>query len=218
MSPMDRRPAKIGRAERTLRDDRVFVVATEDTHAPEQYFRMLSLPRVKVVVLATPVDSGKSAPSHVVERLKSAFDGYRQRTEIQSNDEFWVPLDTDHHFDGRHLTGTLTAMKDAAKSGFKLAISNPCFELWLLLHHTDVQAGTVEVSTCSRVNEVLRVVLPGYSKNALSPDQFTRPKIEDAVKRARRLAQSTGDHAERWPKQAGTQIHRLMEQLLASGY
>ncbi len=214
MNPVYRKPARIGRAIRNLRDDRVFVVATEDTHAPEQYFRIFLLPRVKIVVLPTPMGSGKSAPRDVVERLKSAFEGYRQSKEIQPDDEFWVLLDTDHHFGDTHLPSTLTALRDAGNSGFNLAISNPCFELWLLLHHRDVQPASVEFSKCASVNTALRTLLPGYAKNSLRPDQFPLPRIREAAQRAKRLAESSGDVSERWPKQPGTQIYKLVEQIL----
>ena len=48
MSLLARKPVRIGRAQREARDDRVFLVATEDTHAPAQYFAELAFPRVKV--------------------------------------------------------------------------------------------------------------------------------------------------------------------------
>ena len=88
MKPLTRKAIRIGRAQRELRDDRIFVVATEDTYAPQQYFEKLSMPRVKVIVLSTPPGSGLCAPEHVVERLKNAFDESRSRNEIQTGDEF----------------------------------------------------------------------------------------------------------------------------------
>jgi GT2 family glycosyltransferase len=135
MSLLNRRPISIGRAQRTLRDDRVFVVATDDSYAPAQYFEHLHLPRVRILVLSTPVNSGLSAPVHVVDRLKDAFANVKRRGEIQIGDEFWVLLDTDHHFRDRNLPGTLQALQEARQAGLEVAVSNPCFELWLLLHH-----------------------------------------------------------------------------------
>jgi hypothetical protein len=108
-----------------LRDDRVFVVATDDTYAPSQYFAHLQLSRVKVVVLPTLADSGLSAPVHVVDRLKDAYTNVKNKGEIQADDEFWVFLDTDHHFKGGHLQGTLLALQTARQKGFEIAVSNP---------------------------------------------------------------------------------------------
>jgi len=103
VSPLRHKPVRIGRAERVLRDDRIFVVATEDTDAPRQYFEHLPIPRVRVVVLETPRNSGQSAPVHVIDRLKAAFESARETNEVQNDDEFWAFLDTDHHTGANHI-------------------------------------------------------------------------------------------------------------------
>ncbi len=73
MSLIQRPKVLIGRQQRENRDDRFFVIASEDTDAPVQYFEYLQFPRVKVFVIPTPKGSGHSSPAHVVERLKAAF-------------------------------------------------------------------------------------------------------------------------------------------------
>ena len=69
MSLLNRRPVSIGREIREFRDDRVFVVATDDTYAPEQYFKHLELRRVRVLVL--PTERGESSPAHAPLRHPS---------------------------------------------------------------------------------------------------------------------------------------------------
>jgi hypothetical protein len=213
MSLLNRKPLSIGRAQRVLRDDRVFVVATDDTYAPDQYFRHLPLPRVKVTVLPTPEDSGLSGPMHVVERLKAAFEGVRERKEIQEGDEFWVFLDTDHHFTESHLKGTLAALKTARHVGFEIAISNPCFELWLLLHHMEVPPGC-GFSDCDTVAGQLRQILGQYSKTLLKPGQFPLERVPDAIRRARSFEASPDETRSSWPMNPGTRVYRLLERVL----
>lgn len=210
MSLLNRKPISIGRADRTLRDDRVFVVATDDTYAPSQYFDHLPLTRVKVVVLPTPADSGLSAPVHVVDRLKAAFDSVSQRKQIQFGDEFWVLIDTDHYFRGQNLPGTLGAVRTAQQSGFEIAVSNPCFELWLLLHHADIAPGTV-FPKCDDVAELIRENLGQYNKTSIKPGQFPLARVTIAIQRARAL--ETNPNA-LWPQSAGTQVYRLLERVL----
>jgi|ERR1051325_5927454 hypothetical protein len=210
MSLLNRSPISIGRGERKLRDDRVFVVATDDTYAPSQYFKHLPLPRVKIVVLPTPVNSGLSAPVHVVERLKDAFQSVSQRKQVQSGDEFWVLLDTDHYFQANNIAGTLAAMQNAQHVGFEIAVSNPCFELWLLLHHYDVTAGTV-FKNCDEVGQQIRTVLGGYNKTSIKAGQFTLDRVPVAIRRARAL--ESGPNAP-WPSQTGTHVFRLMERVI----
>jgi hypothetical protein len=213
MSLLNRKPLSIGRAQRTLRDDRVFVVATEDTYAPDQYFEHLPLARVKVIVLPTPKDSGLSSPGHVVERLKTAFDNVRQRRQLQSGDEFWVFLDTDHHIRDTHLLGTMDALRTAAQAGFEIAISNPCFELWLLLHHADVAFGAVFANS-SEVEQRLRDVLGEYNKTSIKIGHFPLARVPDAIRRARALEASPDEPGGLWPEQAGTRVYRLLERVM----
>jgi len=49
-------------------------------------------------------------------------------------DEVWCVLDIDAH------PNLLEAKQQAGDNGLKLAISNPCFELWILLHFQDQRA------------------------------------------------------------------------------
>jgi RloB-like protein len=213
MSLLNRTPLSIGRAQRSLRDDRVFVVATDDTYAPKQYFEQLALPRVKVFILPTPEGSGHSSPSHVVERLRSGFAIVRGKGEVQTGDEFWVLLDTDHHIRDSNLSGTLDALRLARQAGFEIALSNPCFELWLLLHHADVPVGTV-FPVCSEVEKRLRAALGEYNKTSVKAGHFPVARVPDAIRRARALESSPDDPVGHWPEQAGTRVYRLLERAL----
>ena len=52
---------------------------------------------------------------------------------LEKDDELWVMIDVD-----RWNKSTLQEIaKEARQKGYRLAISNPCFELWLLLHFRD---------------------------------------------------------------------------------
>ena len=209
MSLLNRQPVSIGREIRSLRDDRVFVVATDDTYAPSQYFEHLPLPRVKVVFLPTSENSGLSSPRHVVDRLKDAYIEVRSKKQIQDGDEFWVFLDTDHHLKSSHLPGTLEALLIVRQAGFEIAISNPCFELWLLLHHVDVAPGTV-FANYDEIETRLKEIGP-YNKNAIKPGQFPMGRIPNAIRRARALDTTLNAP---WPETAGTRVYRLLERIL----
>lgn len=208
-------PLRIGRAERKLRDDRAFVVATEDSVAPEQYFRNLPFPRVRVVVLPTPKDSGHSAPIHVVERLKEAFESAQGRGEINEGDEFWVLLDTDHRTQGTHLRETTNALTMAKQSRFEIAVCNPCFELWLLLHHQEVDP--LQPSTnCGAIEQRLRDTLGSYRKTDLQKTNFTLSLVPHAIARARALESDPDSPKGLWPDSIGARIYRLLERILKS--
>jgi hypothetical protein len=212
MSLLNRRPVSIGREIREFRDDRVFVVATDDTYAPEQYFKHLALRRVRVVVL--PTERGESSPAHVVARLKAAYEVYANAQEIRERDEFWIFLDRDHHFKGTHTPQTLEALRAGKTAGFEVAISNPCFELWLLLHHEEVSLDA-ELDNCAAVESSLRARLGSYNKTNILPGQFPLDLVEIAIRRAQALEKSPYSPTALLPLPIGTRVYRLLEKILS---
>jgi hypothetical protein len=163
----------------TFRDDRLFIVACEDTYVPKQYFDLLEIPRVQIHVI--PTAHGRSSPPHVLERLLT-FDHAEY-------DERWLLLDIDHRHAGPHVRGLAQTLSEARRQGVNSAICNPCFELWLLLHFKD-GSECDRFGDCADVEGALREALGGYNKRRLQSGQFTRRSVADACARARRLGQS----------------------------
>jgi hypothetical protein len=67
MSLFQRKPRPLSRDAESLRDDRLFIVACDDTFAPKQYFDFFRITRVKIHVV--PTTDGTSVAAHVLERL-----------------------------------------------------------------------------------------------------------------------------------------------------
>lgn len=205
MRPRFKKKRSLRRTDKPLRDARIFVIATEDTYVPKAYFELFQNSRVCIRVLET--QDGHSAPTYVLERLKEV----KNSEEFESDDQFWLVLDTDHWIAPGHIDSFKRVCRDASDQGFKLAHSNPCFEFWLLLHHEEVAENT-RYEACGDVVERLKELLSGYSKRTIPVALFTRNYIETAVKRAKKLDESsTGD---RWPHEKGTHVYKLVEQLL----
>ena len=53
MSLIPRQPRPLARDSASLRDDRLFIVACDDTFAPKQYFDFFRLTRVHIHVVPT---------------------------------------------------------------------------------------------------------------------------------------------------------------------
>lgn len=119
-----------------FRDDRLFILACDDTYAPTQYFSFLRLTRVKIYVV--PTLDGTSVAESVLNRLLQ-FD-------LAEDDERWMVLDVDHMTKGSHQGGLVQALQRAQQNRVRIALSKPCFELWLLLHHLE------EAAVCSLTN------------------------------------------------------------------
>ena len=88
MSLTQRKPRPLIRDSESLRDDRLFIIACDDTYAPKQYFNFFSMARIKVHVIETPKEDTSSHATHVLKRL--------QEVKYDEDDERWMLLDTDH--------------------------------------------------------------------------------------------------------------------------
>lgn len=98
-------------------------------------------------------------------------------------DQVWCVTDVDE-FD---IDGALRAA--AGSNNIELAISNPCFEYWLLLHFEDCRT---PMTRCGEeVTPRLRRYVPTYDKTALRFADFA-DAVDAAVARARRRCPERG--------------------------
>jgi RloB-like protein len=189
----------------TLRDDRLFIVACDDTYAPKQYFDLFRLTRIQIHVV--PTVDGTSAAAHVLTRLLS-FDH-------EEDDELWLVVDVDHAMKGDHVANFMQALKRARDNSVNVALSNPCFELWLLLHHRPEG----ECSSLRDANDaltMLRDTLGTYNKTRLNPLYFPLDSVALASARARAL---DGPYQQQdVPRGATTRVYRLIESIVSAAH
>ena len=179
-----------------------FIVACEGEKTEEIYLAFMTdeLRRVNLLVLPTG-QSGESAPRHLLERIK---DEQTQLGATQSA-QFWMVLDVDHHFSGRHALATHDVLSEAARLGIRVAISNPRFELWLLLHLEDV--ATCPSNYCETR---LKALLGAYRHNSYNPRPLKKG-LGATIERATKLDITPQS---RVPALPGTQLYRLMTTII----
>jgi len=191
------------------RDARFFVVATEGAETEPRYFQaiqereLVSRSRVKLHVL--PTEGGRSAPQHLAHRI----DAFLREYTLLPDDEVWLVLDVDLGA-GNRIAQLSELAALCRQKRWHLAISNPCFEVWLLLHvSADLSMITDRGDS---VTAALRARLGSYSKSATPEECLDAEALEAAIQHARALESS----ASAWPASAGTHMHRLMATLRAS--
>lgn len=182
-----------------VRDARIFVIAVEGEKTEEQYFSVFESTRVHIIALPTGPD-GLSAPKHVLERLVKSEEQY----DLGPDDERWLIADVDQQR-GQFLK---EVTRIARESGYGIAFSNPCSELWLLLHFQDSDLTDVD---CRMVIERLRPHTGGHNKANLKIDQYTPDRIGAAIVRAKALPEKQNMH---WPDFPGTHVFKVVEKLL----
>jgi RloB-like protein len=205
-------------------DTYLVYVATEDTYAVEQYLDALQehaiIDRTRVKILVLPTTDTRSSLRALVDRLKQHVDALDERDD---RDELWAVFDVDHQATGQHLRDFTEAVQVARTRGIRLAGSNPCFELWLLLHLTENVTGipsSVEdrdaARACERrLRDTLLAEGPGargYNKTRIGAERFAvLDRVRDACARARALSPAE----EPWPSTVGTRVHALIDELPA---
>lgn len=178
---------------------KLFVLATEGTETEPCYFKMFEGDD-KVVHVQLLKGGLKSAPPQVLKRM----DAYLKKEGLRPEDEAWLVVDTDQWTETQlqqlHLW-------NQTKENYGLAVSNPQFEFWLLLHFED---GT-GVGTSRECVARLKRQLPGYQKGPVDVKKFT-DRVAEAIERARR--RNTPPCAD-WPRTCGTTVYRLVQNLIA---
>ncbi len=203
MGLIQRKPRPICRNEESLRDDRLFIIASDDTYAPKQYFGFFNIPRVQVHVI--PTEDNNCSARHVLERLL--------KMEHEPDDERWMLLDVDHCDQGTHQGGFIAAIREANQKGVKVALSKPCFELWLLLHHCDI-ASVIPLENAQKAEALLRQSLGEYNKTRLKPEHYPHSLVIEACRRAKNLDETVpgGDI----PAGNTSRVYLLWETIIAN--
>jgi len=160
-------------------------------------------------VVEVKVEPAGPTPKQLVERavkMKKAAerDARAFRDSFLLYDEVWCVLDIDQH------PRLPDARQQAKANGISLAISNPCFELWALLHFQE-QSGYLQGRTA---RARLKKHMPRYDK--VLPFESLDPHYLIAVGRAQEL--------DRRCEEAGcpggnpsTGVYRLTERIRESG-
>ena len=132
----------------------------------------------------------------VVSSGKNYFDlikkGIHEKKGVESKCTVWCVSDVDAdpntpNYEASKNDQLKKYAKRAKEEGFQIAISNPCFELWYLLHF-DCYTGLMPTfkSVEKKLNGAAH--LPGYDK---TKDYFTAlsDKLDDAINNANKLKQ-----------------------------
>jgi len=178
---------------------RLFVIATEGEKTEPQYFSLFNDRQAIVKIMCLNRQKG-SAPL----RVKKSMEDYliAKKMDFRPDDEAWLVVDKDNWQDD-HLRQLYEWANQ--KSNYGLALSNPCFEYWILLHFEDAKG----VSSSKDCRKKLQQYLPNYDKGIPS-GKFTPYMISDAIQRASNRDQ-TQDAP--WPQSAGSTVYKLVQNI-----
>ena len=199
------------------RDAKLIVIATEGEKTEKKYFEEMvsskyyNNSRVKILVLEKE-DPSASSPEHVLEEISKFEKDY----EFEENDEWWLVIDVDRW--GEKKLSQVAS--DCLRKNYHLAVSNPCFEIWLLLHLKSLSEYSSNVleefsenkktGTRNRIDSEILSILGEFNKSDLKVEHFL-PELDKAIQRAKELDTDTDL---RWPNDLGSRVYRLAESIL----
>jgi hypothetical protein len=223
-----------------------FIIFCEDSSSEPAYFESFETSKIKVTAIKNQ-HSGLRNINNAVH--KCASDGILEKNEhgytcTVDGLEIWCVFDRDTNgIEGdKQDTEFNLAIHAAQQNNINTAWSNDCFELWVLLHFTDVSLNpgdfpnrqsyydylTNVYKNHQAPNELLQKSMEhdsfGYKKDLKRERMFKsvvlpeiKPQTQLAIERAKRLVDlhlGQHDHAKKSPC---TQVHVLVERLLQEG-
>jgi hypothetical protein len=199
--------------EEGKKDARLIIIATEGRKTERIYFEALAqeydTPAVHIEIIKRENDN--SSPEQVMQSLNE----FAVKYELDENDELWMVIDRDYQ------SWEPKSIKQVAqlchqKKGFNLALSNPAFEIWLLLHVKDINEYSEPdkkklfenkkvTAKKTALKKELSKILIGFDETSYNPEKFI-PYVETAIARAKAL--DTNPKA-RWQDYLGTRVYKL---------
>lgn len=178
---------------------KVFIIAVEGSKTEPQYFSIFNS-RNSVMHIDCLKGTSDVSPTQVLKRLKRHLENNRK---YNKSDEAWIVVDKD-----QWTKKQLIELFQWAKSGEHrgVAVSNPKFEYWLLLHFEDAK-----INSPKECIEKLRKYLPDYDKSIKK--NIKKEMIENAIINAEKRDRPPCQY---WPEKYGTTVYRLVKRILES--
>ena len=178
---------------------KLFILAVEGVKTEHTYFSLFNTQN-SVVRVSCIKGKNSDSPPAILKRLKQKI----ADEALRKNDEAWVVVDKDAWMD-KQLAELWNWSEE--RENYGLALSNPKFEFWLLLHFEDGYKATTSRACSERLNKYL----PGYDKG-FDVRKVSWVMVAEAVERGR---QRDMPACVDWPRNEGvTTVYRLVERFL----
>ena len=202
-----------------VRDASLVVVATEGEKCEPVYFETLKrsdqFHNLKIHLELLPSEDGRTSPKYVLDKLNN----FKKEYKLKEDDELWLVVDRD--FKSWTQAELSLCNKECRQKGIKFCISNPCFELWILLHFMDVDSKNKSYKekllrnekTSKRTFNELKIIEKRGRYNKSSPDYTDLiDKTELAMSRAAKL---TKNNTVNLFDELGSDINLLVARIIA---
>lgn len=202
------RARSLKRRRPTLQPRQKFLLFCEGQVTERNYFEYTRR-ALRDYLLTIEVSKELGDPLGLVKAAISARDrasarARRDRDDNLKYDQVWCILDVDGH------SRLAPALKLASEENIRIALSNPCFERWLLLHFV---ARTAYLTTAA-AQQQLKTHVQGYDKHLNC--RVIEGKYETARLRAQKLAEQHERDGKLKNTNPSSDIWHLVDELLSA--
>jgi hypothetical protein len=201
------------------KEARLIIIAAEGRMTERIYFEALAAQYQSTGVHVEIIDrqTNSSDPRTVLE----ALDTFTKTYELDEEDELWMVIDRDYKSWNEQQISEVARLC-FQKPGFHFGLSNPAFEIWLLIHLKDIEVYTQEEQDAffenkkvsqekTLLKKELSDLLPnGFNESSYEVSRFI-PHVIKAINRARTLDKEPDA---RWPNYLGTRVYLLAEKII----
>lgn len=205
---------RIRRPEPSRGTKKAILIAVEDQKSARYYFERFrdAMRKSRVVVIADHIGS---SPKSVIEAAKRENAERTKLVALGEEDKFeeiWVVFDTEGPQNVVRRKAAQHAVDQALQLGFKLAVSNPCFEYWFILHY-DYYVNQLADGSAAR-KRLEKCLKKKYKKGDCLFEQ-TYPLIQKAIANSEKVwSERHGRNAHPCDCHPSTQVHDLAKTLL----
>ena len=193
----------LGRRPISQRPRNAILIVCEAQKTEPCYFRALKKHLEYDALAIEPAHGGQSKPSYTVRHAIAL----RREREMKRTDQVWCVIDIEGPADGRDIESAIVL---ARKNRINLALSNPSFEYWFLLHF---ECCDPPYANAAELITHLRRHMPNYDKAADTYQSYLRGKTRTALDNAQALRTRAVSLWDKYPNPS-THVDRLVTAIL----
>ena len=211
----------VSRKSESIPVKKAYLIACEGECTEPNYIKSLvrcekSSRRIAAGTVVKIAPHQHSNPYGVFTDLISAGD-------LETFDECWIVIDRDEieykgkGVSGHHEKDFLKAVEECKKAGVNVACSNPCFELWIVLHFeyrdTACSRGDIQSKALEKINSLLKDGNKIKNVDALKAFENLYDILRDKTSVACKFAKKLSDNAAIYDNPS-TGVYELVNSIL----
>jgi hypothetical protein len=186
------------------------LIVCEGAETEPNYFESLRH-YLKLSTISVKIQDRAGAPINVVDEALAQFNKRKQdirdgRINVPQFEAVWCVFDVE---DPHHNQTFNRAIQNADQNGFNLAVSNPAFEFWYVLHF---ERTTRPFTNGNELKEYLKRRIPGYQE-AMPVFEELVASTHIAIQNATNILEKHPQGEQRFPNPS-TNVHSLVGEMI----